>query len=70
MERRGNYLNLILQRGTGTDGGLLDLLNRCGRLGLFDATEDEARRFREDPTSPHTPQPGQNEPSGQAGPGI
>ena len=46
-----DYLDRISHRGKpdGTGGGLLDLLTWCGKLGLRDVTEDDARRFWEDP---------------------
>ena len=48
---RDVYIGMISHRGNpdGTGGGLLDLLTWCGKLGLRDVTEEEARRFWEDP---------------------
>ncbi len=54
------YLARISRRGKpdGTQGGLLDLLTWCGKLGLRDVTEEDARRFLEDPHCEYEPRQG------------
>lgn len=48
---RDEYLRLISARGSryGENGGLLDLLNWCGKLGVREVTREEARAFWENP---------------------
>lgn len=50
-----DYLHLIKKRGNrdGTGGGLLDLLMWCEKFGLREVSEDEARRFWENPLQPY-----------------
>lgn len=49
MTDRDKYLRAISLRGGryGGNGGLLDLLNWCGKTGVRDVTESEARIFLE-----------------------
>ncbi|MDO4540894.1 MAG: hypothetical protein Q4B48_07360 [Syntrophomonadaceae bacterium] len=51
--KKDDYIKLISSRGNayGEKGGTLDLLKWCNKRGLFQVTEDEARRFWEDPNS-------------------
>ncbi len=56
MNEKDRYITLIAKRGDpyGGNGGTLDLLSWCNKLNLARVTEDEARRFYEDPDSPYT----------------
>lgn len=49
------YLKMISARGSedGSNGGLLSLLEWCGKMGLLEVTEEEAKRFWEDPAQPY-----------------
>ena len=51
MLRKEEYLRLISARGDcyGGNGGVLDLLNWCGKLGVREVTREEARAFWENP---------------------
>jgi len=51
MDKKQEYLNLISARGDayGGHGGLFDLLMWCDKLSLREVTEEEARRFLEEP---------------------
>ena len=44
-----DYITLISKNGAcyGTDGGILDLLQWCGKLNTMQVTEAEARAFWE-----------------------
>lgn len=55
MNRRDDYFKLISKRGSayGEQGGLLDLLIWCRKIGLKDVTIDEARAFYENPAAPY-----------------
>ena len=55
MKDIDDYLHLISKRGRrdGSGGGLLSLLDWCGKTGLREVTEDEARRFWQDPSQPY-----------------
>lgn len=54
MTQKEEYLKNISARGnaTGGNGGLLDLLEWCGKIGLYQVTEEEARLFWVDPQAP------------------
>lgn len=58
MREKDRYIRMISRRGNadGTGGGLLDLLDWCGKLGLRDVTREEARRFWERPPGAVTAQ--------------
>lgn len=55
MNRKEEYLRNISLRGDqyGGRGGLLDLLTWCGKLRLLDVSEEDARRFLENPDQPY-----------------
>lgn len=59
MSSKDAYLSMISERGNerGGGGGLLSLLEWCGKVGLYQVTEEEARRFWEEPDSPYERQP-------------
>lgn len=52
------YITLIAGRGDhyGGHGGTHDLLNWCGKSNTNDVTEDEARRYWENPREPYEPE--------------
>lgn len=51
--RKTDYLKEISARGDayGGNGGILDLLEWCGKLNTTQVTEEEARRFWHNPAA-------------------
>lgn len=54
-DEKDRYFKLISGRGApdGTNGGLLSLLQWCGKIGLRSVTLEEAKSFWEDPDQPY-----------------
>ena len=57
MDMRDSYLKMISGRGDshGHREGLLDLLDWCGKSGLYQVTEEDAKRYWENPRAPYCP---------------
>jgi hypothetical protein len=55
MDSLSHYLAAISARGDryGGSGGVLDLLTWCGKLSTQSVTPEEAKRFYDNPRSPH-----------------
>ncbi len=58
MRGLSEYLTAISRRGDayGGGGGILDLLEWCGKPSTRAVTEEEARRFYDDPRQPYRPE--------------
>ncbi|MEG1432626.1 MULTISPECIES: hypothetical protein [Eubacterium] len=55
MDKKSEYLKEISKRGDhyGYQGGIYDLLTWCEKMSVLEVTEEEARRFLENPNAPY-----------------